>query len=105
MPPVVAGRSEGAAASAWKVTTSGVVVRKRWLAQFEKNGQRREVRKMCHQVTCETCGRPTWSGCGSHIEQALAAVPNHERCSCDQDFAPASNADSTVGPFTRFFGR
>jgi hypothetical protein len=81
------------------------LVRLRRLAQFEKNEQRREVRTMCHQVTCETCGKPTWSGCGSHIEQALAGVPNYERCSCDQDFAAASSAHSTEGPFTRFFGR
>jgi hypothetical protein len=60
---------------------------------------------MCHQVMCDKCARPTWIGCGRHIEQALAGVPNHERCSCNQDFAPASNADSTEGPFVRFFRR
>jgi hypothetical protein len=60
---------------------------------------------MCHQVTCETCGRPTWSGCGGHIEQALVGVPIIERCACEQSFATASNADSIDSPFKRLFGR
>jgi len=60
---------------------------------------------MCHQVTCEMCARPTWSGCGSHIAQALAGVPNDERCTCDQDVDPALNAGSTEGSSTRLIGR
>jgi hypothetical protein len=39
---------------------------------------------MCHQVKCERCSKPTWSGCGSHVEQALADVAPGERCTCDQ---------------------
>jgi len=35
---------------------------------------------MCRQITCEECGKPTWTGCGQHIEQALADVPEAERC-------------------------
>ncbi len=30
---------------------------------------------MCHAVTCKTCGKATWAGCGRHVEQALAGVP------------------------------
>ena len=37
---------------------------------------------MCRRVTCPTCNKPTWAGCGEHIEQALAGVPKAERCSC-----------------------
>ncbi len=37
---------------------------------------------MCHRITCPTCGRPTWEGCGEHIEQALAGVPVEDRCHC-----------------------
>lgn len=29
---------------------------------------------MCRKVTCKLCGKPTWAGCGKHIEQALAGV-------------------------------
>jgi hypothetical protein len=37
---------------------------------------------MCHRVKCSRCDRPTWSGCGRHVEQALAGVPPQHRCSC-----------------------
>ena len=60
---------------------------------------------MCHQVTCETCARPTWSGCGGHVEQALAGVANEERCACDQAFAAVSKPDPTEDSFTRELGR
>jgi hypothetical protein len=26
--------------------------------------------------------KPTWEGCGEHIEDALAGVPMDERCTC-----------------------
>lgn len=35
---------------------------------------------MCQKVTCRTCGKATWAGCGQHIEQALAGVPRADRC-------------------------
>lgn len=37
---------------------------------------------MCKKVTCERCGKPTWAGCGEHIEQALEGVPVEQRCTC-----------------------
>ena len=37
---------------------------------------------MCKRVTCPTCNKPTWAGCGEHIEQALAGVPKDDRCTC-----------------------
>ena len=30
---------------------------------------------MCRKVTCEKCGKPTWAGCGQHVEQTLKDVP------------------------------
>lgn len=38
---------------------------------------------MCARVTCATCGKPTWSGCGQHIEEALHGVPESDRCHCE----------------------
>jgi hypothetical protein len=38
---------------------------------------------MCRRKTCRTCHKPTWAGCGAHIEQVLGDVPKAERCSCD----------------------
>ncbi|WP_199729809.1 hypothetical protein [Tessaracoccus sp. OH4464_COT-324] len=31
-------------------------------------------------MNCKKCGKPTWAGCGQHVEQALAGVPKGERC-------------------------
>jgi hypothetical protein len=53
---------------------------------------------MCQQVTCRTCGRPTWTGCGQHIEQALAGVPAAKRCQGHDD-------QQTRGFFASLFGR
>lgn len=42
----------------------------------------------------QTCKMPTWSGCGEHIEDALAGIPNEQRCpghpksKMDQVFLP-----------------
>jgi hypothetical protein len=35
---------------------------------------------MCSPVTCNQCGKQGWTGCGEHIEEALAGVPESERC-------------------------
>lgn len=37
---------------------------------------------MCARITCADCSRPTWTGCGEHIEQALQGVAQADRCSC-----------------------
>jgi hypothetical protein len=37
---------------------------------------------MCRRVTCSTCGKPTFAGCGAHIEQVLGDVPKDQRCRC-----------------------
>jgi hypothetical protein len=37
---------------------------------------------MCHRIQCSRCGRPTWAGCGRHVEQAMAGVPPEARCAC-----------------------
>jgi hypothetical protein len=37
---------------------------------------------MCSQVTCAVCKKATWSGCGQHVEEALAGVSEADRCKC-----------------------
>jgi hypothetical protein len=37
---------------------------------------------MCTRVTCRSCGKPTFSGCGQHVESVLRDVPREKRCSC-----------------------
>ena len=35
---------------------------------------------MCRRVTCKTCGKATYSGCGQHVNEVLAGVPASARC-------------------------
>lgn len=44
---------------------------------------------MCRRVNCTKCGRPTYSGCGAHVEQVLADVPSTDRCRCREATAQA----------------
>ena len=37
---------------------------------------------MCRRVDCPKCGRPTYSGCGAHVEQVLGGVAPADRCRC-----------------------
>ena len=46
---------------------------------------------MCRRVTCERCGKPTFAGCGAHVEQVLAGVPEADRCACRKKAAPAND--------------
>ena len=36
-------------------------------------------------MKCRKCGRPTWTGCGTHIEFVLRDVPKEERCVCPRE--------------------
>lgn len=58
---------------------------------------------MCHQIACATCGKPTWEGCGEHIEEALKSVALNERCSCPRP--EASEAEGPQGLLGRILGR
>ena len=39
---------------------------------------------MCRATRCHTCSKPTWAGCGAHVDQVLQGVPRDERCTCGQ---------------------
>jgi hypothetical protein len=54
---------------------------------------------MCRQVTCSTCGKATWAGCGQHIDEALAGVPAAQRCPGHE--AAATRSGGVFGMFTR----
>lgn len=49
---------------------------------------------MCVRTTCQSCGKPTWGGCGAHIEAALAGVPHDQRCKCRE--TKGANASQSV---------
>ena len=53
---------------------------------------------MCRAVTCRTCGKTTWAGCGQHIESALRDVPAKDRCQ-------GHGGEPKVGFLAKLFGR
>ena len=53
---------------------------------------------MCKRITCPTCSKPTWTGCGLHIEQALAGVPKDERCKCREEASALPGLGGTSDP-------
>jgi hypothetical protein len=54
---------------------------------------------MCTRVTCRKCGKPSYSGCGHHVEQVLGDVPKSQRCRCAEEKAAAKKAArAAAGP-------
>ncbi|MFM9376751.1 hypothetical protein [Gordonia sp. VNK21] len=51
---------------------------------------------MCQRVTCPTCGKITWQGCGSHVDEVMRGVPQAQRCPGHPD---------EPGRLARLFGR
>jgi hypothetical protein len=37
---------------------------------------------MCQRIQCSECNKPSYAGCGMHVEQVLGDVPREERCMC-----------------------
>jgi hypothetical protein len=52
---------------------------------------------MCRRVTCGRCGKPTYAGCGAHIEQVLADVPKPERCRCREELPNETGRAADAG--------
>jgi hypothetical protein len=50
---------------------------------------------MCRRVECSRCGRPTFAGCGAHVEQVLGDVPPANRCRCHEEKAKDRGAKRT----------
>lgn len=44
---------------------------------------------MCRPVTCKSCGKTTWAGCGEHVDQVRKSVPAARWCTCDRSKAAA----------------
>jgi len=51
---------------------------------------------MCQRVQCPRCHKPSYVGCGRHIEQVLAGVPVDKRCRCREE-RPRSFLDRLLG--------
>ncbi|HEX4460819.1 MAG TPA: hypothetical protein VIA18_22725 [Polyangia bacterium] len=46
---------------------------------------------MCRRISCESCGKPTFKGCGDHVEQVLGGIPLAERCRCREERAAGAS--------------
>lgn len=52
---------------------------------------------MCRRVDCARCGKPTFAGCGAHVEQVLRDVPRADRCRCHEAQHARPEVSSTGG--------
>ncbi len=59
---------------------------------------------MCQRVQCKKCNKPTYAGCGMHIEQVLGDVPKDKRCTCREEAAKAGGGGGG-GFLGKLFGR
>ena len=53
---------------------------------------------MCSPVTCRTCGKTTWAGCGRHVDQVRRSVPAAQWC-------PGHETTKPSGFFSSLFSR
>mgnify|MGYP001616067726 CR=1 FL=1 len=62
---------------------------------------------MCRRVDCSKCGKPTFAGCGAHVEQVLRDVPVSDRCDCQQktDKPSSASPSSSASWLSALFGR
>jgi len=49
---------------------------------------------VCQRVNCRKCGKPTWAGCGAHVEQVLGNVPAADRCRCRDDMTKGRGSET-----------
>jgi len=59
---------------------------------------------MCRRVQCPSCEKPTFAGCGMHVDQVLGDVPKANRCRCGEKRTdkPAANSTQTSSWLTSF---
>jgi hypothetical protein len=58
---------------------------------------------MCRAITCKKCNKPTWAGCGAHVEQVLGHVPESRRCP-GHESATTGDSPGVVSSIRRLFG-
>lgn len=56
---------------------------------------------MCRAVTCKTCGKTTWAGCGQHIDSVRREVPAGQWCNGQHTPAETAAAAQDSGGFLR----
>lgn len=58
---------------------------------------------MCRAVSCKSCNKTTWAGCGNHVDDVMRHIPKAQRCTCDRN-APKAPSESGSW-FSRLFGK
>ena len=58
---------------------------------------------MCRPVTCNTCGKTTWAGCGDHVDQVKATGPADQWCGGHGD--PVQPTVQPGSGLLKIFGR
>jgi hypothetical protein len=57
---------------------------------------------MCYPVTCNTCNKTGWGGCGNHVDDVMATVSVADRCTCGEgSTSPVSERPSMRSLFGR----
>ncbi len=59
---------------------------------------------MCRRVDCSKCGKPTFAGCGMHVEAVLGDVRPENRCRCKEETRSAKAGDADPSFLRRLFG-
>ncbi len=59
---------------------------------------------MCQRVRCSSCGKPSFVGCGRHVEQVLGDVPQDQRCDCGECEDSDSDGAGRQSLLERLFG-
>ncbi|MBL9038009.1 MAG: hypothetical protein JNG84_05780 [Archangium sp.] len=60
---------------------------------------------MCQAVKCRECGKPTWVGCGAHVEQVLGHIPKEARCQGHAVVKPPASGAQQGSWWARLVGR
>lgn len=59
---------------------------------------------MCSRITCNTCNKPSYAGCGAHVEMVLADVPKADRCKCREEKSKGKQ-EGSASILDKIFGR
>lgn len=58
---------------------------------------------MCQRVVCNKCKKPSFVGCGRHVEQVLGDVKPEDRCRCREEKRASATGEPSF--LERIFGR
>lgn len=60
---------------------------------------------MCRAITCTTCGKTTWAGCGQHVDAVKRTVPASQWCNGHESSSDRDATAERPGLLARLLGR